>query len=498
MLRLPLLEDTALAAQVAVPGEAGVSLLRPLPEPARVWHVKSLIVLADIVAISAAMELAYVLRFIAPSSDPTAASSYLMIAGVSIPVWIGLFFRYRLYRARHVANPLEEVSRIFHASAMTVAFMAAVAFMTRTFLSRSWLLVTFLLVMVFVLAERTIIRYVFGTLRARGRFLWPVVLVGSETELTSLMTMFDNDPQLGYKVVGVVHEIGLARSLFDADPESSDGAERTIEVVRRMGATGVILAASSLDMETANGLVRELANEGIRVELASCLRDIAAHRLSVRTLGRIPVVHVDPGHPRRWATAAKRAFDVVGAAMLLLLFSPLLLVIAVAVKCTSTGPVLFRQERVGRQGEPFPLLKFRSMVVHAEERLAALRDQHEVAGPLFKLKKDPRVTGVGRVIRRFSLDELPQLWNVIRGDMSLIGPRPALSEEISYWSPQLHRRLRVRPGITGMWQVSGRSDASFEDYSRLDIYYVENWSLITDLTIMARTVPAILRGRGAY
>ncbi|MGH9282310.1 MAG: sugar transferase, partial [Acidimicrobiales bacterium] len=176
--------------------------------------------------------------------------------------------------------------------------------------------------------------------------------------------------------------------------------------------------------------------------------------------------------------------------------TPVLAVSALAVKLTSRGPVLFRQQRVGRNGVAFELLKLRTMIVGAEAVRPALVGAGN--GPLFKLRDDPRRTRVGRWLRRFSLDELPQLWNVLRGDMSLVGPRPALASEVGAWSPELHQRLRVKPGITGMWQVEGRSDASFATYERLDLYYVDNWSLLRDVVILFRTIPAVLSARGAY
>ena len=194
---------------------------------------------------------------------------------------------------------------------------------------------------------------------------------------------------------------------------------------------------------------------------------------------------------------ATRTFDVTIAAIALVLTAPVVFISAIALKFDTRGPVLFRQTRVGRDSADFPVLKLRTMVTDAEDRLADLLASNEADGPLFKMKDDPRVTRVGRFLRATSIDELPQLWNVLRGDMSLVGPRPALPHETESWDALLAHRLRVKPGITGMWQVSGRSDSSFEDYTRLDLYYVDNWSLATDVAILARTVPAVLLRRGA-
>ncbi|HMC04926.1 MAG TPA: sugar transferase, partial [Actinomycetota bacterium] len=215
-------------------------------------------------------------------------------------------------------------------------------------------------------------------------------------------------------------------------------------------------------------------------------------------LGRFPIVYLEPVQRHGWRSVAKRAFDLATASVALVLASPLLLATAIAVKLDSKGPAFFRQERLGRDGDLFDVIKFRTMVNDAERLLIDLREHNEADGPLFKMKDDPRITRVGRILRKLSIDELPQLWNVLRGDMSMVGPRPALASEMVDWSPELHNRLRVKPGITGMWQVHGRSNSSFDDYVRLDLYYVDNWSLITDLAVMAKTIPTVLLRRGAY
>jgi exopolysaccharide biosynthesis polyprenyl glycosylphosphotransferase len=259
----------------------------------------------------------------------------------------------------------------------------------------------------------------------------------------------------------------------------------------------VIVAASAIESETTNRLARDLLDRGVHVELSSTLRDIASQRLVVRPLGRFPVVYVEPVQRDGWRRTAKRTFDLVLASLALLVAAPIIAVAMVAIRLDTRGPVLFRQVRVGRNGRPFQVLKLRTMVVDAEERREELLARNEADGPLFKIEDDPRVTRVGRFLRTTSIDELPQLWNVVRGEMSLVGPRPALPHETEAWDPLLTQRLRVTPGITGMWQVNGRSESSFEDYTRLDLYYVDNWSLLIDLAILAKTVPVVLLRQGA-
>ena len=243
--------------------------------------------------------------------------------------------------------------------------------------------------------------------------------------------------------------------------------------------------------------LRELLDGGLHVEMTSGLRDVTPERMTVRPLGRHPVVYLEPARRYGWRAVAKRIFDLALSSVALVCTAPVLLIAAMAIKLSSPGPVLFRQVRAGRDGKPFYVLKLRTMVVDAEARLAELMEHNESDGPLFKMREDPRITTVGRFLRKLSIDELPQLWNVVRGDMSLVGPRPALQTEVEEWGDELHERLRVRPGITGMWQVSGRSDAGFAEYQRLDLFYVDNWSILIDLGILLRTVPAVVTGRGA-
>jgi exopolysaccharide biosynthesis polyprenyl glycosylphosphotransferase len=236
---------------------------------------------------------------------------------------------------------------------------------------------------------------------------------------------------------------------------------------------------------------------GVDVHVTANLPELLASRIAVEPLGGVMALSLTPVRLSGAQAAAKRAFDLALGTLALVLTLPIWVAAAVLVKATSPGPVLFRQERVGRYGRRFTVLKFRTMVVDAEERLAELRHRNEADGPLFKLRDDPRITRVGKVLRRMSIDELPQLLNVLGGDMSLVGPRPPLQSEVDAYEDWQRDRLEVRPGITGLWQVSGRSDLSFDEYVRLDLFYIENWSLAFDLYLIAKTIPAMVAARGA-
>jgi len=262
-------------------------------------------------------------------------------------------------------------------------------------------------------------------------------------------------------------------------------------------AQAVIFTDGALPSASAfNRLARQLEDQDAQLVVVPGLTDVSAARMNLRPVAGLPLVYVESPRALMAMRWSKRLFDVVGAAAALLLAAPVMAVIALAIKIEDRGPVVFKQVRVGLKGQTFGFYKFRSMAVDAEQQLPQL--QSELGGVLFKIKSDPRVTRVGRLIRRLSLDELPQLLNVLKGQMSLVGPRPALPREVAQYHKDVHRRLDVRPGLTGLWQVSGRSDLSWDDTVRLDLYYVDNWSLLQDLMILTRTVGAVLNSRGAY
>ena len=242
----------------------------------------------------------------------------------------------------------------------------------------------------------------------------------------------------------------------------------------------------------------DLEKRDVQMIVVPNVADISAQRLDVRPVAGLPLVDVERPQAIAATRWIKRTFDLLVSAVLLVLAAPLLAGVALAIWLEDRGPVLFRQVRVGRAGEEFHCLKFRSMCVDAESKLAELQARNQGAGVLFKIADDPRITRVGHFIRRFSLDELPQLWNAFRGDMSLVGPRPALPSEVARYDSDTRRRLDVRPGLTGLWQVSGRSNLSWEDTVRLDLFYVDNWSMVQDLAILAKTARAVVGSDGAY
>jgi len=453
--------------------------------------VRLAVVGIDALAILGAMAVAFALVAGGPSSE---ASSYQHVALASLPLWLAAFHRYHLYNSRHVASARAEFNQVIHAVGLSVLLTGAVAYGLDQIITGRWLVLVLVIASGGVAVERAAVRMCFAALRARGHFIRRVVVAGTGAEAAALVAMLEDQPHVGYRVVGLLGEgpcdprIGHLR-LMSA---TADVAGR----VRGVGAGGVLVATTDVGIETSNRLIRSLTDAGIHVEMSSSLKDIDAERLSVRPLGCFPMLYVEQVKRGGWRPAAKRSFDIVISFVVLVLALPLMVLAAVAIKATSPGPVLYRQERVGWHGRRFRIFKLRSMYVDGHERLGA-RGAEASAAPVLKLRKDPRVTPAGRILRKLSLDEIPQLLDVLRGEMSLVGPRPEQPSETALWSPEHFDRLRVRPGLTGMWQVSGRSTARHAK-DRLDLYYVDNWSIWRDVAILAKTIPVVLTSKGAY
>lgn len=323
--------------------------------------------------------------------------------------------------------------------------------------------------------------------RRRGRACRSVVLVGGNTEAEHLHRLLLTHPELGYRVVGVV----AAESPEELGVPWLGPVDDAVAAVRSTGANGVLIASSAVPAPQCNALVRALLNHGVHVQLSAGLSGIDYRRVRHQPLAHEPFFYIEPATLSPGQLFLKRLLDVAVASLVLVTALPVLVVAALVIKLSDRGPVLFRQERVGRDGRPFTVYKLRTMVAEAETWRAELEDENQRDGPLFKLSADPRITRFGRFCRAASLDELPQLVNVLRGDMSLVGPRPALPSEVARFDDELQLRHRVRPGITGLWQVEARDNPAFHAYRRLDLFYVENWSVSLDLMIFVQTAQAV-------
>lgn len=443
---------------------------------------RAMVVLSDVAAIAVGVVGA---GFLAPGDGPGALPSVIFAAlMLAAMAWLNL------YRSRQVTARGQELSRVGRSAVWALLLLGVAATVAGRAVDLRAAMVVLVGAVAAVAVERELLRAWFRARRKAGQGLWSSILVATEHEAREMREAIDDDGRSPHVIVG---QIDPSRCV-----SSDDLLTRALAMARRTGAHGAVVIDSALDRQSSNRLIRGLLDAGLYVDLSTSLADISTDRLATHNLGPTLATWIAPRPRDGWRGRAKRAFDLVVAITALITLSPVLVSVALAVKLTSPGPVFFRQERVGRNSEPFHMLKFRSMVVNAEELLAELMAENEGAGPLFKMKSDPRVTRVGRFIRKTSLDELPQLINVVRNEMSLVGPRPALRSEMAEWDQDLYDRLNVKPGITGMWQVSGRSGTSFDEYTRLDLYYVHNWSLLVDLSILVRTIPAVVRSDGAY
>ena len=427
---------------------------------------------------------------------------YTVVALVLAAAWVGVLVFRGAYSFRTFGSGTDEYKLVVSSSVLAAGLVAIVCYLAKIELSRGFLASAFPLGMVLLLLGRYAARSWLHALRRRDRLVHRVLLVGMPAGVAELLEVMRREPRMGYTVIGAC----LPRLSKDPGDEVVDQGlpilgylDDVRSAVERSGANTVVVSAlPGRSSRLLRRLSWSLEGSGVDLVVVPSLTDVAGPRIHVRPVAGLPLLHVEEPEFAGARRIVKSIFDWVASLLLAVLAAPVILVIAIAVKLDDRGPVFLRQTRVGVHGREFPCFKFRSMVVDAERRLEELRQQNQHDGVLFKIRNDPRVTRVGRVIRKLSLDELPQLFNVLRGEMSLVGPRPPLPQEVEQYGEDVRRRLLVRPGITGLWQVSGRSNLSWDDSVRLDLYYVENWSLSTDLVILAKTVGAVLSRDGAY
>jgi exopolysaccharide biosynthesis polyprenyl glycosylphosphotransferase len=449
-------------------------------------------VVCDLVDLDKGQQLA--LRF--------AYRPYSLVSLALIPVWIGVVAASGGYARRRIGNGSEEYRAVLVAGVRTFGLLSAFVVLNEIVVSRRFLVGFLLLGTTLMVFDRYLARRWLHAQRLRGRALQSVVVVGTGRSVADLVRHLRRNTYAGLAVVGACLPEGVHE--LDVDGTAVPVVGTTTDLVSALEATGATAVAVTGAAELGPGGLRSVAwaleGTGVDLIVAPELTDIAGPRISVRPLSGLPLLAIEEPRLSGPARVLKDVIDRVLAVLLLVLLSPLLLAIAVGVRTSSPGPVFFRQERVGRDGRSFQMIKFRTMVQSAETDLAGLLDQnqHGEDGPLFKMRDDPRITRFGGRLRRYSVDELPQLWHVLTGRMSLVGPRPPLPREVAAYGADVRRRLLVKPGMTGLWQVSGRADLAWDEAVRLDLYYVDSWSPALDLVILWKTVNAVLRGRGAY
>ncbi|MCU1474851.1 MAG: hypothetical protein JWQ92_2919 [Amnibacterium sp.] len=454
----------------------------------------------DATVIAVTLLFAFSVRF---DHAPLAELSQKTIVGLSLGVlWLITLAAFRSREIRELGAGSIEYQRVAKATFAAFGLLAVVAILLKLDASRGYLAIALPVGFFALLVERFFWRSWLLARRREGLCLTDAFIVGSHLDATRVTHDLLKHNHAGYRPAGVAFTDGTGGALS----ASVDGTAVPLvefahlaDTVRATGARAVIVAGELPGgREQVQNLGWQLENSRTELILVSRLTDVAGPRIHMRPVEGLPMLHVDLPQYAGVNHSVKRGIDVVLAGVAFLLLSPVLGIVALAVLLDSPGPVLFRQERIGLAGERFTMFKFRSMVVDAEARLTDLARRNEGSGLLFKMRDDPRVTRVGAVIRRFSLDELPQLFNVLNGSMSLIGPRPPLPREVAAYEGRVNRRLLIKPGITGLWQVSGRSNLSWEESVKLDLYYVENWSVVTDFVILLKTVRAVLRKDGAY
>jgi exopolysaccharide biosynthesis polyprenyl glycosylphosphotransferase len=454
----------------------------------------------DVIGVTLAAVMAHVLRFgfSLRAELPGPGIPYVVIALASVPTWLVVLALAGCYDRRVLGVGSEEFRRILNGGVHFLAVVAILHFVFGYVFARGWVGVMIPVAVVLTATARYGLRRWLYYQRSRGRYLHRMLLVGSPSTVVDVGEHLARVAWSGFRVVGVCVDTPATDLEIAGRRVAVVGS--THDVTRAIESCGVDSVA--LTDEATSGDLRDLVDAAVRpgVELlvAPAITDVAGPRTVVRPVAGLSLLHVEEptfAGPKR---VAKDVMDRLVASLGLLVLAPVFVGIALAIRFDTRGPIFFRQDRVGRDGHRFAIVKFRTMVQDAEAIQDQLNGDNEADGVLFKLRQDPRVTGVGRFLRRWSIDELPQLWNVLRGEMSLVGPRPPLPAEVEQYEHHVSRRLLVKPGMTGLWQVSGRSDLYWDEAVRLDLYYVDHWSPIMDVAIILRTFTAVIRGSGAY
>ena len=486
-------------------GSGSVRIPTLLPARGRSWYAKYelLLRLSDLVAITVAMIAVLLLKF-GGDLQVHVGGSPIGYPLASFFIGIGWWLALDVRRSRDrgvVGHGLEEFRRVMSGSLYTFGAVAISSYLLQIDLSRVYFIVLLPVGTVLLLVGRWGCRQYLHRRRAVGGAYTSTVVVGSAPEIVDVVRDLRRNRNAGYRPVGIaVPSVDTDSELLD-HPELTGLLRLEIATLDRDIAAyriGAVVVVPGMPRAKIRRLAWRLENSPVELMFVPSLTDVAGPRLAVNQVQDLSLLRVDLPRFNGWNHALKRAFDVAFSLVALFLISPIILVVAVLIKREDGGPVFFRQERIGMGGKPFIIHKFRTMATDAEERIDALIAASGGKALLFKMEDDPRITKVGKVLRKYSIDELPQFWTVLRGAMSVVGPRPQVAREVAEYTPTAHRRLLIKPGITGLWQVSGRSGLSIEDSIRLDLRYVENWSLTGDIAIILRTIKVVLFPSGAY
>ena len=466
------------------------------PHRAQLQATRRTLIIGDFLIAAGAAVVAGLVRF---GADLAASSSTYLVIGAVLPfIWVAFLASSRAYEDRFVTAPTDSYRRCINAGIRFVATAAFLSWLANAEFARGYALVAFPLTIGGALLLRAVLHTRTRLAHRRGLDRQRVVVIGTERASAEFIRRLSSAEDHALEVVGVLVDVCQTAEVEGAPLLGT--SRDVLHALKVSNADTLAIAPwSTYTQEDLKRLLWQLEGTGVTLVVAPNLSDVAGPRITVHPTAGMPLLHVEEPEfsgPRR---ILKAIFDRTTAAFLMIVLSPVLLAIAIAIKVDSRGSVFFKQSRVGLDGVEFKMVKFRSMVADADARVAEVAALNVHGdGPLLKVHDDPRITGIGRFIRRTSLDELPQLWNVVKGEMSLVGPRPPLPREVAEYDTHVHRRFLVPPGITGLWQVSGRSDLSWQESVRLDLSYVENWSIALDISILLRTVGVVLRGSGAY
>lgn len=466
--------------------------------------IRNITIIGDIILINVAFALAYLIRYdwqwFRPVVFYEPYSAYLQQQFVLAGLMVFTYAQAGVWQRRRGESWLDEAWRIIYATAAGIGLMIAISFFVQpTPFSRLLIAWVFASIVFLISMARLIRRLLLSMLYQRGIFTDRVLVVGSDEVGRSLIRTLLARPDLGFKAIGYLHDgqsennIGLGRI-----PNIGTFTDLELILEKAPQLHTVFIALPGEKHQEINQLLQTCQIHGVRAQVIPDLLQLSMNRVEMNNMGGIPSLRIRDVGISKSQQLIKRLLDLSLMFILAIPAFIVMLVIALAIKVDTAGPIFYTAVRIGKEGKPFKMFKFRSMVVDAEKQKASLQKLNQADGPIFKIQDDPRLTRVGKVIRRLSLDELPQLFNVAIGQMSLVGPRPPLPEEVAQYKPWHNQRLSVIGGMTGLWQVSGRSDLTFDELCLLDIYYIENWSLGLDIRILLQTIPHALSGRGAY
>ena len=484
------------------------SVLPPTEKTTRRWQRRysGRLRITDSVIVCAAVLFAQYVRF--GESPRTAGYPGQLMTLYSVlfaALWLSSIAVFDTRSPRVIGAGIDEYRRVSTASFWTFGIIAMATLLAKIELARGYLAIALPLGTIGLLASRVVWRHHLARMRARGKCQTMVLAIGDRPGVSHLVHQLTRNPSDGYVVVGVgIPGYGSSRGKTlivhgQEIPILGDETDALAAVGRCNVDTVAVTGTERFGVQGITKLIWQLETMDVDLVIAPGLMDVATARLALRPVAGFPLLQVEKPQYQEAKCFQKRAFDVCFSLAALIAASPLLIASAIAIKLTSKGPVFYRSERIGLDGKPFNMLKLRTMVDGADTQLDRLLALNEGAGGmLFKIREDPRVTAVGRILRRFSIDELPQFINVLRQEISVVGPRPPLRREVANYDGEVKRRMLIKPGVTGLWQVSGRSDLSWDESVRLDLSYVDNWSMAGDLMIIAKTLKAVLASDGAY